>query len=94
MNNIYSVIDTIVLTEKGSYLQELNNVYVFKVSKKANKFQIKEAIEKIFDVKVTSVRTANCQGKDKRKRRPDAGRTASWKKAYVRLNEGDSIDLV
>jgi len=92
--NTYSTIDTILLTEKGSLLQELNNDYVFKVHKKANKRQIKDAIEKVFDVKVENVRTMNCLGKKKRKRRADAGRTAHWKKAYVRLVEGDTIDLV
>jgi len=92
--NLYSTIDTVLLTEKGSLLQELNNDYVFKVHKKANKRQIKESIEKIFDVKVVNVRTMNCLGKQKRKRRADAGRTAHWKKAYVRLAENDTIDLV
>ena len=92
--NLYSTIDTILLTEKGSLLQELNNDYVFKVHKNANKRQIREAVEKVFDVKVENVRTMNCLGKKKRKRRADAGRTAHWKKAYVRLKEGDTIDLV
>lgn len=92
--NIYSTIDTILLTEKGSLLQELNNDYVFKVHKKANKRQIKEAIESFFDVSVVNVRTMNVLGKKKRKRRPDAGRTAHWKKAYVRLAPDDIIDLV
>lgn len=92
--NIYSTIDTVLLTEKGSLLQELNNDYVFKVHKKANKREIKEAIEKIFDVSVVNVRTMNVLGKKKRKRRSDAGRTAHWKKAYVRLAADDSLDLV
>lgn len=92
--NIYSTIDTILLTEKGALLQELNNDYVFKVHKKANKREIKEAIEQFFDVSVVNVRTMNVLGKKKRKRRPDAGRTAHWKKAYVRLAEDDIIDLV
>ena len=92
--NIYSTIDTILLTEKGSLLQELNNDYVFKVHKKATKRQIKEAVEKFFDVTVVNVRTMNVLGKQKRKRRADAGRTAHWKKAYVRLAPDDIIDLV
>ena len=92
--NIYSTIDTILLTEKGSLLQELNNDYVFKVAKKATKREIKEAVEKFFDVSVINVRTLNVLGKQKRKRRADAGRTAHWKKAYVRLAEDDVIDLV
>ncbi len=92
--NLYSTIDTILLTEKGSLLQELNNDYVFKVHKKANKRQIREAVEKVFDVKVVNVRTMNVLGKKKRKKRSDAGRTAHWKKAYVRLAADDQIDLV
>ncbi len=93
MSDIYTVIDTIRLTEKASMLQEQNNEYVFKVDRKSNKLQIKEAIQKHFGVTVTQVRTANCHGKQKRRRRADAGRTAHWKKAVVRLKEGDTIDL-
>lgn len=94
MRDIYSVIDTIRLSEKATLLQEENNDYVFKVARNANKLEVKRAVEQLFGVKVTEVRTCNYGGKKKRERRPDAGRTAQWKKAYVRLKEGDSIDLV
>ena len=94
MRDIYSVIDTIRLSEKGTHLQEQNNEYVFKVERKANKLEVKRAVEQLFGVKVTAVRTCNYQGKLRRSRRPDQGRTAQWKKAYVRLKDGDSIDLV
>ena len=94
MRDIYSVIDTIRLSEKATLLQEENNEYVFKVSRKANKLEIKRAVEQLFGVKVTDVRTCNYNGKARRERRADAGRTAQWKKAIVRLKDGDSIDLV
>ncbi len=94
MRDIYQVIDTILVSEKATLLQEENNEYVFKVAKDANKLEIKRAVEKFFGKKVDSVRTINCSGKKKRNRRADAGRTAHWKKAIVRLKEGENLDLV
>lgn len=94
MRDIYSVIDTILLSEKATLLQEENNDYVFKVDRRANKLEIKRAVEQLFGVKVSQVRTSNCQGKTRRERRPDEGKTAQWKKAIVRLKEGETIDLV
>ena len=66
----------------------------FQVASKATKTEIKEAVQKLFGKKVVSVRTANYAGKKKRQRRADYGRTAHWKKAVVKLAEGESIDLV
>ncbi len=94
MKDIYQVIDTVCLSEKATLLQEQNNEYVLKVARNANKLEIKRAVEQLFGKKVVTVRTANCKGKAKRERRADAGRTAQWKKAYVRLKEGESLDLV
>jgi len=94
MRDIYQVIDTILVSEKATLLQEENNEYVFKVARDANKLEIKRAVEKFFGKKVDSVRTMNCSGKNKRKRRADAGRTAHWKKAIVRLKDGENLDLV
>ena len=94
MRDIYSVIETIQLAEKATFLQEKNNDFVFKVNRKANKLEIKRAVEQAFGVKVVGVRTCNYHGKKKRQRRTDAGKTAQWKKAIVRLKEGDNIDLV
>lgn len=94
MKDIYQVIDTIIISEKATLLQETNNEYVFKVARKANKIEIKQAVEDLFGKKVADVRTMNCLGKKKRKRRSDAGRTAHWKKAIVRLKEGESLDFV
>ena len=94
MRDIYSVIDTVRLSEKATLLQETNNEFVFKVDRRANKLEIKRAVEQAFGVKVIDVRTANYQGKKKRQRRADEGKTAAWKKAIVRLKDGDTIDLI
>jgi len=87
------IIRTLRLTEKATVLAGTQNTYVFQVDPRANKLQIKSAIETLLGKKVAAVRTANYAGKSRRQRRPDAGRTAHWKKAYVRLKEGERIDL-
>ncbi len=94
MNELHDIIQTASLTEKASLLGEKQNKYVFRVSPRANKIQIKQAIEKLFNKKVVAVNTANYAGKKKRERRADFGRKAHWKKAIVTLKEGDKIDLV
>ena len=94
MKDIFQVIKTIQLTEKATLLGDENNSYVFKVDPKANKSEIKRAVETIFDKKVVSVNTCNVRGKKKRERRADFGRTAHWKKAVVELKEGEHIELV
>ena len=66
MKDIYQVIKTILLSEKATLLTELNNEYVFKVDPRANKLEIKRAIETVFGKKVVSVNTCNYQGKKKR----------------------------
>ena len=88
------VIKTIRLSEKATLLSEKNNEYVFNVDVKSNKVEIKRAIEKLFGKKVVGVHTMNVLGKKKRERRADFGRTNHWKKAIVRLKDGDKIDLV
>lgn len=94
MKDIYQVIKNVRLSEKASLLQEQNNEVVFEVDKFANKLEIKQAVETIFDKKVVKVRTANYDGKVRRKRRADEGRTAQYKKALVRLAAGESLDLI
>ena len=94
MKDIFQVIDTIQLSEKATLLTETNNEYVFKVNPKANKLEIKQAVEKLFGKKVADVRTANYDGKKKRERRADFGRTTNWKKAFVRLADGETIEFV
>ena len=90
MRDIYRIIDTVRMSEKATLLQENETTYTFKVDRRANKIEIKNAVEKLLKVKVLGVRTANCAGKAKRRRRADAGRTPAWKKAIVRLKDGDS----
>lgn len=79
-----------LITEKSSSLQHVNNSYTFKVSINANKIEIRHAIEKIFNVHVLDVNTIKQQGKVKRMGR-FSGKRADWKKAIVKLKEGDSI---
>ena len=94
MKDIFQVIDTIQLSEKATLLSETSNEYVFKVNPRANKLEIREAVEKLFGKKVADVRTANYRGKKKRELRADFGRTKNWKKAFVRLEDGETIELV
>ena len=94
MNEHFDIIQTASLTEKSSLLSEKLNKYVVRVAPRANKIQIKAAIEKLFNKKVVAVNTCNYAGKKKRERRADFGRKAHWKKAIVTLKEGDKIDLV
>jgi large subunit ribosomal protein L23 len=94
MNELYDIIKTASLTEKSSVLSEKLNKYVFRVSPHANKIQIKNAVERMFQKKVVGVNTCNYAGKKKRERRADYGRKAHWKKAIVTLKEGEKIDLV
>jgi len=83
----YSVIKGPCLTEKGDQLQENYGKAVIKVDRKANKVEIKEAVEQIFNVKVDTVRTTTVRGKQKRVGKY-LGRTSDWKKAYITLKEG------
>ncbi|MDR3283558.1 MAG: 50S ribosomal protein L23 [Treponema sp.] len=80
-----------VLSEKATLLREQGK-YVFKVNKDANKFQIKDAVSKLFSVKVERCTVMNVFGKLKRQRNR-IGRTASWKKAIVKLAPGESIKV-
>jgi len=91
MIDINDVIIEPVLSEKATALRE-EGKYVFKVQPASNKTQIKEAVSKLFNVKVVNVTTLNVLGKSKRVRgRP--GRTSSWKKAIVRLAPGETIKV-
>jgi large subunit ribosomal protein L23 len=94
MNEPFDIIQTASLTEKSSLLGEKQNKYVFRVSPRANKIQIRQAIEKLFQKKVLDVNTCNYAGKKKRERRADFGRKPHWKKAIVTLREGEKIELV
>jgi large subunit ribosomal protein L23 len=93
--DIRFVIERPMLTEKGAEMKELKNRYVFRVNRHANKREIKEAVEKLFNVKVKDVRTAVYAGKKSvamNRSGRFAGLRSSWKKAYVTLHEGQNID--
>ena len=79
------------VTEKTSLAMQNHNQYTFRVRRDASKTDIKKAVELMFDVKVAGVQVVNEPGKQRRFGRI-AGRTQDWKKAYVSLNEGQSID--
>lgn len=91
MKNPYEIIQTPLITEK---LQAMTaqGTYGFRVDKRANKIQIKSAIEKIYKVKVDKVNVVNMLGK-KRRLRFKEGYTSSWKKAIIRLKKGHTISL-
>lgn len=89
--NHYQIIIRPLVTEKNTNLMQLNK-YSFEVLRDANKPQIKQAIETIFNVSVTKVHTMNVRGKLRRRGR-EFGYTRDWKKAIVTLAEGDRIEL-
>ena len=91
-NDIYAVVIRPLVTEKGTHQAERRNSYAFEVAPEANKAQIKQAIEKIYNVKVVDVRTANRKGKPRRAGYKWAT-TSHWKKAVVVLHEDYRIDL-
>ena len=90
--NIYSVIKKPHVTEKTSLGSDSSNTVALVVDKAANKIEIKQAIENLFKVKVADVRTVTVAGKVKRSGKT-FGKRSNWKKAYVTLQEGQSIDF-
>jgi large subunit ribosomal protein L23 len=92
-SDIYNVIIRPLVTEKGTRDSQLLNAYAFEVNHGANKAQIKQAIEKIYSVKVLEVRTANRRGKPRRYGYRSVGATRQWKKAVVVLHPDHHIDL-
>jgi large subunit ribosomal protein L23 len=93
MREPHEIIETASLTEKSTLLGEKHNKYVFRVSPRANKVEIKDAVQRLFQKKVVDVNTCNYAGKLKRVRGP-LGRRPRWKKAIVTLAEGEKIELV
>ena len=90
--NIYDVIKKPLVTEKTTIEKDARNIIAFVVHRDANKIEIKESVEKLFKVEVTAVKTATVAGKLKRVGK-QAGKRANWKKAYVTLKEGSSVDF-
>jgi large subunit ribosomal protein L23 len=91
--NSFEIIKTVRLTEKGTRQGESYNQYTVVADRRANKTQIRHAVQELFKVKVIKINTLNVAGKFRRQRRPDAGQAPDWKKAIVTLKEGDKITL-
>jgi large subunit ribosomal protein L23 len=91
--HLYDVIRRPVITEKSTRLNDEHNVYVFEVDVRANKDLIRDAVELVFDVDVLKVRTAIMPAKMGRRLRKRFIRKKEWKKAYVTVAPGQSIDL-
>jgi len=81
------------ISEKTSIISEVNNQVTFKVANNATKPEIKEAVESLFDVQVKDVQILNVKGKTKRTARGKIRSRSDWKKAYIRLEQGQEIDF-
>ncbi len=93
VDRLYHIIQAPILTEKGTDDTSDRNAYHFRVPVDANKVEIRQAVERLFKVKVVRVNTLRVQGKVRR-RGYNAGRTPDWKKAMVTLRAGDTIELL
>ena len=91
--NSFEIIKTVRLTEKGTRQGENYNQYTIVADRRANKTQIRQAVQELFKVKVTKINTLSVRGKPPRQRTANAGQTPDWKKAIVTLKEGDKIAL-
>ena len=92
MKPLYEIIRKPLISEKANLLKENSQVVTFEVNRNANKIEIKQAIEKAFDVKVKAVNTIQFRGKTKRVG-ANMGQRNNWKKAYVTLKDGQNIDF-
>jgi len=92
MKDIYGCIRRSVITEKSNLQKETANKIVFEVDRRANKIEIKKAVQQLFNVKVVDVNVMNFQGKKKRVGRV-IGKKSDWKKAVVTLKQGEKIEL-
>ena len=90
MSSVYTVIRRPLITEKGVGVKETEGTLVFEVAPGATKTEVKQAVELLFKVKVSSVRTSNFLGKERR-RGKFTGFRPDWKKAYVRLKAGEKM---
>jgi large subunit ribosomal protein L23 len=91
--NSFEIVKTVRLTEKGTRQGEKLNQYTVVADPRANKVQIRQAVQELFKVKVVRVNTLNVRGKPRRQRTSQAGVTSNWKKAIVTLKKGDKITL-
>jgi large subunit ribosomal protein L23 len=92
MKEVHQIIRRPLVTEKSTQQKEAHNQYAFEVHPKANKIEIQSAVERLFKVKVSQVRTFKVMGKVKRLGRK-YGKRPDWKKAIVTLKEGDRIEF-
>ena len=90
--DLYKVIKAAHITEKGTLQKELQNQIALKVDRRANKVEIRRAVETLFKTKVVDVKTMNIKGKRRRVGRT-LGKKADWKKAVVKLMPGEKIDF-
>ena len=90
MSTLYEVLRRPVITEKAMTVKEAEQTLVFEVSLHATKTEVKQAVEKLLQVKVENVRTATVEGKERR-RGKFSGYRPDWKKAYVRLRSGEKM---
>jgi large subunit ribosomal protein L23 len=93
MKDLYGIIKRPLITERGTHLKETQNKYFFEVARSANKVEIRQAVEALFRVHVTSIHTISLKGKKKRMGR-FLGKRSDWKKAVVTLKPGDSIEFI
>jgi large subunit ribosomal protein L23 len=95
MKSPYQILQRPLITERATLLAEAKEgpQYVFKVAKTANKIEIRKAIESVFNVQVENVNTVLVKGKLRRQGR-NQGKTSDWKKAFVTLKEGQTIDVL
>ncbi len=91
-NRLLQVLRSPHVSEKSAMAAENGNQYVFKVATDATKFEIRKAVESIFDVKVRTVRVVNVKGKAKRFG-VRSGKRSDWRKAYIRLEDGHEIEF-
>lgn len=88
------ILKAVMITEKGTEMQEKQNRYMLRVARSANKIEIKKAVEDFFNVKVLSVNTQNYDGTTKVLRNRRTVKSQDWKRAIVTLKQGDKIDLL
>lgn len=91
--NAFEIIKTVRVTEKGTTQGEKFNQYTVVADRRANKIEIRQAVQELFNVKVLRVNTLRVTGKKRRQRTAAAGKAPDWKKAIVTLKEGDKIQL-
>lgn len=92
MKDLRQVVRRPLITEKGTLAKETANQVVFEVDRRANKIEIRKAVEDLFKVKVLQVRTLNFEGKEKRMGKI-TGKRSDWKKAYVTLAPGQTVEF-